>query len=357
MDELVPVQKSFGVNVSIIIPVHNGGENFRRCLSSLSEYVPKSTEVIVVVDGGTDRSQQLAEEFGAKVIIFPNAGGPARARNFGAFTAQNEILLFIDADVMVCADTLSQIEKIFYNQQNLAALIGSYDDEPGATNFLSQYKNLFHHYTHQTASEEASTFWGACGAIRRQVFLEIGGFDEAYRYPSVEDIELGYRLKKAGYQIRLCRTVQVKHLKHWQVISLLRAEFFYRALPWTKLIWRDRQLISSDLNLRLSSRLSLMLTYGLIATVIGAWWSISTLFLAGGLSLALIIINLPVYQFFLQKRGLWFSIRVIPWHWFYFFYGGLAFAIGTIQYYLSNKQESRTTSLKLTHLIKTSKHK
>jgi GT2 family glycosyltransferase len=345
MDELLSIQEKFGANVSIVIPVHNGGENFRRCLSSLREYVPKSTEVIVVVDGGTDRSQQFAEEFGAKVLVFPDAGGPARARNLGAFTAQHDILLFIDADVTVCADTLSQVEKIFNKQPNLAALIGSYDDEPGATNFLSQYKNLFHHYTHQTASEEASTFWGACGAIRRQVFLEMSGFDEAYRYPSVEDIELGYRLKKAGYQIQLFRTVQVKHLKHWQFISLLKAEFFCRALPWTKLIWRDRQFIASDLNLKLSSRLSLILTYGLIAAVIAAFWWLSALAIAVGFGLALLLLNLPVYQFFLQKRGLWFSIRVIPWHWFYFFYGGLAFVVGTIQYHLSNKQESRNTSL------------
>ncbi len=338
------VEQIISLNVSVIIPVHNGGENFRRCLSSLSEFIPPSTEIIIVVDGGTDDSYKVAEDFGATVLAFPNAGGPARARNLGASKANGDIIFFIDADVTVCSDVVSQVSKIFSSQSDLAALIGSYDDLPGAPNFLSQYKNLFHHYTHQTASEDASTFWGACGAIRRKIFLEIGGFDESYRYPSVEDIELGYRLKKAGYQIQLCRSIQVKHLKHWKAISLLRAEIFYRALPWTELIWRDRQLSANDLNLKLSSRLSLVLTYALIAAVIGSCWSVSALAIASGLGLALLLLNLPVYQFFRQKRGLWFALRVIPWHWFYFFYGGLAFVIGTIHYHLFTKRKSNKPS-------------
>jgi hypothetical protein len=45
------------------------------------------------------------------------------------------------------------VEAQFAGDPHLAGLIGSYDDEPAAQNFLSQYKNLFHHYIHQTASE------------------------------------------------------------------------------------------------------------------------------------------------------------------------------------------------------------
>lgn len=327
--------------ISIVIPVHNGGESFRECLLSLSKFVPSSTEIIIVLDGGTDNSWQLAEESGAKVIKFPTAGGPARARNAGAQVAQGDILFFIDADVTIGADTLKQMAIAFQTYPNLAALIGSYDDAPGATNFLSQYKNLFHHYTHQTGCEEASTFWGACGAIRRDVFLEMGGFDEAYRYPSIEDIELGYRLKRAGYRIRLCKNVQVKHLKCWKPISLLKAEFFYRALPWTELLWRDRQFIN-DLNLKTSSRVSLVLTYGLLATLIASFWWLPSLIFAAILSLSLLLLNLPVYQFFQHKRGLWFSLQTVPWHWLYFLYSGLAFATGTIRYHVRHYKSAKT---------------
>lgn len=321
------------LSISVVIPVHNGGESFRQCLSSLRQSA-HDAEVVIVVDGGNDDSWRLAEEFGAKVIKLPAAGGPARARNLGAQAATGDVLFFIDADVTIAPDTLEKVASVFRTQPGLAALIGSYDDAPGAVNFLSQYKNLFHHYTHQQASEQASTFWGACGAVRREIFLKIGGFNEAYRYPSVEDIELGYRLKRAGYQIRLCKDIQVKHLKRWGVVSLLKAEFFYRALPWTELLWRDRQF-NNDLNLKTSSRISLILAYGLVAALVVASWQTSALGLAALFSMALLIINLPVYRFFGQKRGVWFAVRTIPWHWLYFLYGGLAFAVGTVRYHFT----------------------
>jgi GT2 family glycosyltransferase len=325
--------------VSIVIPVHNGGESFRQCLASLSQYVPASTEVIVVVDGGTDQSYQLAEVFGAKVIQSSIARGPAHARNVGAAIATGAILFFVDADVTLGANTLNQVITVFQEQPELGALIGSYDDAPGAANFLSQYKNLFHHYTHQTGNEDASTFWGACGAIRRDVFLAIGGFDEAYRHPSVEDIDLGYRLKQTGCSIRLCKQIQVKHLKCWRVVSLLRAEIFYRAVPWTELIWRDRQF-NNDLNLSHSSRLSLLLTYALLFVSIAIWWWSPALIIASAISLTLLCLNWSVYRFFYQKRGGWFALRVIPWHWLYFLYGGFAFALGTLRYHLCKPDQT-----------------
>lgn len=319
--------------ISIVVPVRNGGDNFRLCLQSLVEVAPKVIEIIVVDDGGTDDSRQLAEAAGMVVIKLPNSGGPARARNRGAQIAKGDILFFVDADVTLTEATVDRMVRQFREHPDLDALIGSYDDKPGARNFLSQYKNLFHHYTHQISCENASTFWGACGAIRREAFWAVGGFDEYYRYPSVEDIDLGYRLKQAGFQIKLCKDIQVKHLKHWKPISLLRAEIFYRGIPWTELIWRDRQF-SNDLNLKNSSRLSLILTYTLLICTIAGWWWSSVWFVGVGIGFMLLLLNLPIYRFFYQKRGLLFTLQVIPWHWLYFLYCGLAFAVGTLRYYL-----------------------
>ncbi len=327
---------SADVSLSVIIPVYNGGDSFRQCLASLASTQLFPKELIVVADGDTDGSWQVAEACGATVLRQPTTQGPATARNRGAKIATGDILFFIDADVTVHADTLVKVAQVFQDDPQLAALIGSYDDKPGAANFLSQYKNLFHHYTHQNASEDASTFWGACGAIRRDIFLKMGGFDEGYRRPCIEDIELGYRLKAADYPIRLCKDIQVKHLKHWTAYSLLRADFFYRALPWTELIHRDRHLVN-DLNLQWSSRASVILTYGLLVVLVGVIWFPALLILAGLIILGLLVLNAPVYQFFWQKRGVLFTLQTLPWHWFYYFYSGLAFAMGTARYWLTSR--------------------
>jgi glycosyltransferase involved in cell wall biosynthesis len=315
------------LSISVIIPVHNGGEQFRRCLASLAAAAPSPAEIIVVADGDTDGSWRVAEEFGAKVIRTSVAGGPARARNLGASEASGDILFFVDADVLIQPNVVAQITTAFVREPELAALFGSYDDTPAATNFLSQYKNLFHHYVHQIANEEASTFWGACGAIRREVFLKLGGFNESYRQPSIEDIELGYRLKRAGYRIRLLKTLQVKHLKRWGLASLLKTDFFQRALPWTELILRDRQLVN-DLNLKTSSRVSVASIYGLPIALSGAWWWAGSLVIAALLIVLLLTLNAEVYRFFRRKRGLWFALKTVPWHWLYYFYNGLALVIG-----------------------------
>src|SRR5207244_833451 len=78
---------------------------------------------------------------------------------------------------------------------------------------------------------DASTFWAGCGAIRRSVFEEIGGFQaERFRRPSIEDIDLGYRLCGAGHRIRLDPGLQGTHLKRWTLGSIVRPDVACRAL-------------------------------------------------------------------------------------------------------------------------------
>src|SRR5207248_11629892 len=136
---------------------------------------------------------------------------PGQARNTGAESSESDILFFSDADLIIPPDSIERIRSIFETEKDLAALIGSYDEQPYEANCHSQYKNLFHHYVHQHGCAEASTFCGACGAIRREVFLKAGGLDSRYDRPCIEDIELGYRLKAASEKVRLLPTLQVTY--------------------------------------------------------------------------------------------------------------------------------------------------
>jgi GT2 family glycosyltransferase len=207
-------------------------------------------------------------------------------------------------------------------------LIGSYDDAPSEDDFLSQYRNLFHHYNHQIANENASTFWGACGAIRRADFLAIGGFSDSL----LEDVELGYRLREAGYRIRLDPNIHVKHLKRWHFSLMLKTDIFIRAIPWTRLILRFRHL-PNDLNLRIESRLSVVLVFALFLLLLAGFIELSAL-----VAIILLLLNFPIYRFFWRKKGGWFALKVIPWHWLYYFYSGGAYIIGHIQHIFETKQ-------------------
>jgi GT2 family glycosyltransferase len=321
----MPESKRF--SLSVLIPVFAGGKAFRRCLDSILENQPAPDEVIVVADGDGDGSWIYAQERGVQVVSTGINRGPAAARNAGARAAKGDLLLFIDADIIAPANLSEQVVHEFENHPELAAVIGSYDDAPSDPGFVSQYRNLMHHYVHQQGNEEASTFWGACGGIRREAFWRAGGFDETYCQPSIEDIELGYRMKKMGLRIRLCKELHVKHLKRWTFASMVKTDFLYRALPWTELLLRERRL-DNDLNLKTESRLSVLLAYGLLVTGMAGLLRGYFLLPAVGCALLLIWLNYGLYSFFKRIRGWSFAVRSVPLHWIYYLCGGAAFGLG-----------------------------
>lgn len=329
-------ERNASLTCSIIIPVSCGGTNFAKCLSSVKAAIQKGDEIIVVADGEGDGSWRIAEQMDTRVVKLPARSGPGRARNVGAEASQCDILFFVDADVIIPLDSIERIRSIFETEKDLAALIGSYDEEPSEANFHSQYKNLFHHYVHQRGRAEASTFWGACGAIRRDVFLKAGGFDPSYDRPSIEDIELGYRLKAASHKIRLLPDLQVKHLKKWNAYSLIGTDVFDRATPWTELIWdrfiRHKPRILNDLNLGLSYRLSLISSFLLIAVSIASFftrWAWPLILVFGSL---FFLVNIPFFKFFRLKRGGRFALHALAWRFGYDLYSGFGFCYGSLRF-------------------------
>ncbi|HSW50893.1 MAG TPA: glycosyltransferase family A protein [Bryobacteraceae bacterium] len=280
------------MSVSVIIPVYNSAAHLKTCLSHLAQWPAGPLELIVVDDGSTDGSAEVARSFNAVVLSTGGRKGPARARNIGARAARGEILLFIDSDVCVHPDTLERVREDFRRHPELDALIGSYDSSPQSPDFISQYKNLMHSYVHQRGRLEACTFWSGCGAIRRQVFLEHAGFDESYGRPAIEDIELGYRLRQAGRNMVLDKDLQVTHLKKWTFWSLLKTDVLDRGIPWTELILRDHYM-PNDLNLELSQRVSVALAFLLVGLALAAAVLWNGLFLTP--VLALLVFLLAAY--------------------------------------------------------------
>jgi len=315
------------LTVSVIMPVYNGIEFIQKSLPPLIAMKERGEilEVIVVDDSSTDNTPDIASKLGATVIPSGGRLGPGGARNIAARNAKGDILWFVDADVIV-HENAAKIMITGFENDVVVAVFGSYDDEPPAQNFLSQYKNLVHHYYHQRAKREASTFWSGCGAVKKDAFLKQGGFDiDMFKRPSIEDIELGYRFIAAGGKLVLLIDMQCTHLKEWHFVNLIHTEVFCRAIPWARLML-SRGGLDNDLNVgmgeRLKAILAALLALMLLLALVGFFsWPYVALMVV-----VVIIANWEISKLFYQRKGILFAVAALMFHQFYYLYSSTAFA-------------------------------
>jgi glycosyltransferase involved in cell wall biosynthesis len=317
--------------LSIIVPVLNGEKFLPACLEAIERSTFRDWELIVVDDGSTDASAALAHVVGARAFATQGRTGPANARNTGSAHARGEVLVFVDADVNLHADALERFAALFRSDAGCAAVFGSYDTEPSDPHFVSQYKNLFHHFVHQEAPGPAETFWAGCGAVRKAAFEACGGFSVAFGRPSIEDIELGMRLRAAGYRILLDPAIQGTHAKRWTLTNLVRTDLFDRAIPWTRLVL-ERGETPATLNLKVSQQLCGVVACLAVATALLSLvlWNWRAALASQAMVGVVVAMNAGFYRFFAKERGWWFAIRVVPMHLLYYVYSVTGFAVGTV---------------------------
>jgi GT2 family glycosyltransferase len=331
--------------VSVIVPVYNGGAAFKECLEHLLASDYPSFEVIISDDGSTDGSLELAQQAGVIALRSPVRQGAAVARNAGANLARGELLFFTDSDVWVEKNTISSLVAYLTNDPTQDAVIGSYSPYVPHRDVWSRFKNLHHHYIHQISQSQAITFWTGCGMIRRQAFFAVGGFDHSYKGATIEDIELGYRLTKAGRKIRLAAEIQVTHAKRYTLASLIRSDIFHRAVPWTVLMLKEHTA-RSDLNTTWSNALSVFLSWLLILSLGGiTFFPIPALIASGAILVLFILLSLHFYRYANKRYGFWFALKMIPVTWLYFLYSGIGLILGILTYMFRDKKaESKTKS-------------
>lgn len=266
------------VTLSVVVPATDTPATLGRCTAAIRAASPSPDEVIVVDE--------------------PATLSATAARNAGVRRATGDVIVFIDADVEIHADVFGQIRSTFETQPDLTAVYGSYDDSPAVPTTVSAFRNLLHHHVHLGGAGPAETFWTGLGAVRRDRFLDVGGFDEErYPHPSIEDIELGRRLINAGGEIHLDPTIQGTHLKRWTMRSMVWTDFARRGVPWTALQIRERRA-SSTLNLGWRHRLSAL---SCLVVLLAA--ALAQPFLALAAVANLVALNLAFYQLLLQRLG------------------------------------------------------
>jgi glycosyltransferase involved in cell wall biosynthesis len=230
--------------LSAIVPATDRPATLARCVEALRAADEPPDEVIVVEE--------------------PSRAGPAEARNRGAARARGDVLLFVDADVLVHRDAVARVRARLRDDPGLAGVFGSYDAEPAAPGLVSRFRNLLHHQVHQEGAGPALTFWAGLGALRRDAFEP---FDAGrFRRASIEDVELGLRLTAAGAGGELDPRIRETHLKAWTLGGMLRTDLLDRGVPWVELALRTRSF-PPTLNLGRRHRLSAAASLGLAAGV------------------------------------------------------------------------------------------
>jgi GT2 family glycosyltransferase len=321
---------------SVVIPVRDGGASFRLCLEALAGSTFRDFEVIVVDDASRDGSGPLAAEHGARVASLQPSRGPAAARNRGAREARGDYLFFLDADCQLLPETLARAAEAVGDWDlpaggRVDALFGSYDDRPSAPGVVSQFKNLYHHWTHQQAEVEASTFWAGCGVVRRSSFEALGGFDaERYPLPSIEDIEFGYRLAAAGGRIRLVKEVQVRHLKRWTLADLVRTDLLRRGIPWSELLL-TRPGIRRTLNVATHQWAVVLLGALAAVALVAALVEPRAALLSAGATALVVTFSSSLYGLLFRRGGLRLALAAVPLHLLYCSSSVVAFAGGSLR--------------------------
>ncbi len=314
--------------ISIVVPVYNAESTLAACLHALIEAPGPSREIIVADDASTDGSVEIARSMGAVVVRHDVNLGCAAGRNLGVRSAQSDIIVFVDSDIVIKPDVLSRTFAFLNEHEDYHAVFGSYCAQPGAKGFLSQYRNLLHHFTHQNGKRDAETYWAGVGAIRKSAFDHVGGFRDV-RF--IEDIDIGLRLTAAGFRIGLDPALQGTHLKAWPLWLMMKTDFRYRALPWATLMLETGR-ISNDLNADANGRLGVASAFLLVASLLLApAWPVFLLVALASL-LPLLISMRPLLRFLHAERGLAFAAGSVPAHCVYLLCGGTGFLVALFRH-------------------------
>ncbi len=235
-----------------MIPAYNAEATLISCLYSLRKQTAKPSQIILVDDCSTDRTAAIASDAGIDILSFSERGGPAIARNAGAERAAGDIILFLDADVVVPVDLVERISDCFLSDSSTVAVQTVYSPYCPAEDIISGYQNFYYYHSlTRIKGNSTATFATWCAAILRDTFIEIGGFNTSIPEPTVEDEELGYEIADRGKKIALVRDIQVTHLASYTISQFIRRRY-RMARAQAKSGWRSikERLLKRYINIR-----------------------------------------------------------------------------------------------------------
>lgn len=288
--------------LSIIIPTYNSKEKLLKLLNSIFDSTYKKFEVIVVDDCSTDDTIESIKHFPIKIFKLEKNYGQAAARNVGASKAKAGILVFLDSDIILKQDALEKIAENFKNKDT-HCLKGIYAKEPANKGLFPSYKAMFEFFCFNDA-KTFSFFTPSLGAMRKQLFYDVGGFDKDYRH--LEETMLGYKITKK-YPIIVKQDIQAYH--HFPSFAKCIRNYFKRSFVWVRFFFKRKKF--DNVGATPSTGISALLTIPLIFSLALSFLYVPLLPSFFLLLLLFILLNSKMYLFVLKETNILFALYYI----------------------------------------------
>lgn len=193
----------------MIIPCYNGEKFIAKCIESLLNQTRVPNEILVIDDGSTDNSASIIEKYNVKLIKHETNKGLAEARNTGIKNASGDILIFVDVDAYADPKLIESLLEGYSNEK--VAGVGGQGIESNIQNVYDLWRKL---HASQSSGDKiiknGGTLWGLSSSFKRNVLIEVGGFDPFYK-TNAEDVDIGIRIKNKGYHLVYMPAAKVYH--------------------------------------------------------------------------------------------------------------------------------------------------
>ena len=223
--------------ISIVIPSRDRLGQLKRCLASIAELEAPcgGFEVVVVDDGSREPYREFLDGFFKAIhlrLLRRDGQGPGLARNAGVATAQGRFVALTDDDCAPAPDWLARLG---------AALRAAPDDLVGGRtvnalpeNVFAEASQLLIHYLYDYfGAGHVNRFFTSCNmALRRDLYLEVGGFLPRFRLAGGEDRDFCDRWMTSGRHLSYVRDAVVHHAHHLTFRGFLRQHFTYGRGAW-----------------------------------------------------------------------------------------------------------------------------
>lgn len=197
-------------SAAVIIPTRGGAAKLHYPLDALEKQTEKNFQVIVVIDGDIDRSADIVQSYidrgllNLSIIVFEENRGRVAALNAGHQAADADVLIRCDDDLQPAPHYVQQ-HLSHYKEGKQVGVIGIYNNifpETPYARVYGRYRDQkFRENAYATEQNKQWIYWAGNVSMTRELFNQLGGYDERYRLYGWEDVDMGYRVHGADAEI------------------------------------------------------------------------------------------------------------------------------------------------------------